>query len=270
MERGRAQRGAVRPSGPDGGLHDRRSIAGFVAIGLLIGIGNLGRAAEPSTASAQRVYVGVYVKQIHGISLKDSLATVDFHVWFRWTGDGLKPLESFDLVNGRVESKQSVYETKIGGVNYASCTVVASLHKLWDISRYPLDSHTLTIEIEDNNLEADKLVYLPDVENSGMSNHVEVAGWTLKPGKAEILTSTDLTNYGDISLPTGHESSWSRFVFSIEVCASGEPHLQSGVNPRDDTSVGASGPVREITPCLESAPSIYAGTPSSTISAGAA
>ena len=52
-------------------------------------------------------------------------------------------------------------------------------------------------------------------------------------------------------------------------CPSGEVHLQSGVTPRDDRAVGASGPVREITPCLEAEPSIYAGMPSSTISAGA-
>jgi hypothetical protein len=57
---------------------------------------------------------------------------------------------------------------------------------------------------------------------------------------------------------------------SVVTCASGELHLQSGVNSRDDTSVGASCPVREITPCLEATPSIFAGTPSSTISAGAA
>ena len=95
--------------------------------------------------------------------------------------------------------------------------MIATLHKLWDVSRYPLDSHVFTIEIEDNNLEADKLIYLPDVENSGLSTHAEVAGWTLKAGKAVVTTNTDHTNYGDLSLPSGHESSWSRFIFSIEV-----------------------------------------------------
>jgi hypothetical protein len=44
---------------------------------------------------------------------------------------------------------------------------------------------------------------------------------------------------------------------------------QRGVTSRDDCTGGASGPVRELTPCLEAAPSIYAGMPSSMISAGA-
>jgi hypothetical protein len=161
------------------------------------------------------------VKQIHGISLKDSQAVVDFHLWFRWTDDNLKPLESFDLINGRIESKQNVYEATIKGMHYASCRVLATLHKLWDVSRYPLDKHVLTIEIEDNDLEADKLVYLADTENSGLSTNAEVAGWTLKAGKAIVVTNTDRTNYGDISLPTGHESNWSRFVYSLELSRPG-------------------------------------------------
>jgi hypothetical protein len=193
------------------------AVAILVVLAWLIGNGTAGRAAAQSSVTPEKVYVGVYVKEIHGISLRDSEATVDFHTWFRWTGDDINPLESFDLVNGRIESKQSIYKSTVNGVHYASCRVVANLHKLWNVSRYPLDSHVITIEIEDNDREADKLVYLPDEENSGLSTHAEVAGWKLKPGKATVITNTDHTNYGDVSLPSGHESSWSRFVFSIEV-----------------------------------------------------
>jgi len=59
------------------------------------------------------------------------------------------------------------------------------------------------------------------VENSGLSAHAEVVGWSLKPGKAVVVTNTDHTNYGDLSLPSGRESNWSRFVFSIEVTRPG-------------------------------------------------
>jgi hypothetical protein len=217
LARGNVLLCTVIRSVPDALLRHRWSVARIVTFALVVGIGKTGPAKEQSMAAAQRVHVGVYVKQIHGINLKDSQATVDFHIWFRWTDDGLKPIESFDLVNGRIESKQNVYEARTEGAHYASCQVIATLHKLWDVSRYPFDSHKLTIEIEDNNLEADKLVYLPDVENSGLSTHAEVAGWSLKPGRASVITNTDHTNYGDLSLPSGHESSWSRFVFSIEV-----------------------------------------------------
>ena len=80
--------------------------------------------------------------------------------------------------------------------------MVAALHKLWDVSRYPLDSHVLTIEIEDNNLEADKLIY-SRTSRTRAEHHAEVAGWALKPGKAVVMTNTDHTNYGDVSYRPG-------------------------------------------------------------------
>jgi hypothetical protein len=58
--------------------------------------------------------------------------------------------------------------------------------------------------------------------------------------------------------------------FVCVACPSGEVHLESRATVRDDSRVGADGPVMEITRCLEAAPSIYAGLPSSTISAAAA
>ncbi len=51
------------------------------------------------------------------------------------------------------------------------------------------------------------------------------------------------------------------------VCPSDEVHLQSGVTPRDGSSGGADGSVREITPCRDAAPSIYFGTPFSNLAA---
>jgi len=188
---------------------------------VALGMSHSAWAAEESKSGPKTIYVGVYVKQIHGISLKDSQAVVDFHLWFRWTDDDLHPLDTFDLVNGSIESKLNVYQATTQGVHYASCRLRATLHKLWDVSRYPLDSHIVSIEIEDNDLEADKLVFLADTDNSGLSSNAELAGWSLKAGDAAVVTNTDRTNYGDISLPTGHESSWSRFTYSVEVARPG-------------------------------------------------
>ncbi len=52
-------------------------------------------------------------------------------------------------------------------------------------------------------------------------------------------------------------------IYTPFVCPSGEVHLDSHATVRDDSRVGAGGPVTEIKPCLEAAPSIYAGIQSS-------
>lgn len=167
------------------------------------------------------VYVGAYVNQIYAVSLRDNQFSVDFYVWFRWQGDDIKPLESFEVVNGRVESKEGEYTDKVAGFNYASCRVVATMTKFWDVSKFPLDDHILTIEIEDNDNEEFKLKYIPDTENCGMNPQVQVPGWRVSKSWCNVIANPYKTNYGDISLPTGNESIYSRFIYSISIVRPG-------------------------------------------------
>lgn len=113
-----------------------------------------------------QVYIGLYMNQIYDISLRDNKFSADFYIWFRWKGDNINPLESFEVVNGRTESIDAVYEEVIEGYNYASCRVVAIITKFWDVTDFPLDDHVLTIEIEDTDNESFKLHYIADRENS--------------------------------------------------------------------------------------------------------
>lgn len=163
------------------------------------------------------VYTGIYLNQITSLSLKDNQFTADFYIWFRWKDKNINPLESFDVVNGHIESKEGIYEDIVQGSNYGVCRVVATIKKFWDISRFPLDNHTLTIEIEDNDNEESKLKYAPDTENSGINPQVQVPGWKIETVNINVVSNTYKTNYGDISLPTNNESTYSRSIFSVNI-----------------------------------------------------
>jgi hypothetical protein len=176
---------------------------------------------EEKAAKPVEVYVGVYVNQIFDVSLKDNKFSVDFYVWFRWIGDSVDPVESFEVVNGRMDSKGGVYEDEIKGYRYASCRVVATMTKFWDISKFPLDNHVMTIEIEDNENEDSKLKYMPDTGNCGINPQVEVPGWRVSTAEAGAAGHSYKTNYGDTSLPTNNESVYSRFTYSILVVRPG-------------------------------------------------
>ncbi len=180
--------------------------------------------AQTSLSEEQRpehVYVGIYLNQITTISLKDNQFIADFYIWFRWKDKDLNPLASFDVVNGHIESREGVYQNKLNGFNYGVCRVVATIKKFWDISRFPLDNHTLTIEIEDNDNEEFKLKYIPDTENCGIDPQVQVPGWKVETTYARVSAHTYKTNYGDISLPTNNASIYSRFIFSINIIRPG-------------------------------------------------
>jgi hypothetical protein len=177
--------------------------------------------SAPAEKGPVRVEVGTYVNQILALDLKGNQFSVDFYIWFRWKGD-LKPFDTLDLANGRITSRTGVVKKDLdGGVHYASARILATITKFWDLRRYPLDDHTLTIEIEDNENEDNLLVYVPDTLNSNASPAVHVPGWIITGTSASVTSHKYATNYGDTSVPTGNASSYSRFVSAVQIVRPG-------------------------------------------------
>jgi len=174
-------------------------------------------AAQP----AQQVATGAYVSKIEGLNFRENKYALDFYVWFRWKAEGplvdYKPLDSFELVNGKIENKSSVLEKKIGDVNYASVRVSATMSETWDLARFPFDSHTITVKLEDSTFTAKDLVFVADKSNSGLGDEIDMAGWTASNFVTDVQTKVYRTNYGDISLPTNASSEYSRFMFRVDI-----------------------------------------------------
>ncbi|MBS0208371.1 MAG: hypothetical protein JSS27_05395 [Planctomycetes bacterium] len=193
----------------------------WLAWGILIGVAGAqapSKTPAPTAGppTAKQVIVGMYLNQVDSVSLKDSQIVVDFHIWFRWKDADLKPIETFDVVNGKIELKEDIVtKDDVNGYRYACCRVLATIHKLWDVSRFPLDEHELLIEIEDGDFEEDKVRYIADVENSDLNPDVEVAGWNVGECPVSVITHRYNTNFGDTTLETGHGSNYSRFRFPV-------------------------------------------------------
>jgi hypothetical protein len=178
--------------------------------------------AGVARAEPRKIIVGTYLQNVYAIDIKGSQFTVDFYVWFRWKGDDLKPLETFELPSGRITSRTAVVKKKLAGdENYASARIVATMTKFWDLRRYPLDAHRLTIEIEDTEQDSTQVVYEIDKANTAFSPELQVPGWVISKSFAELITQTYHTNYGDTSLVTGNASAYSRFQYSIDVARPG-------------------------------------------------
>ena len=172
-------------------------------------------------AAPRAVVVGTYVNHVYGIDIKNSQFTVDFYIWFRWDGDDLKPLDSFEVAGGRVTSKTGIEKKKLGAQNFTSARIVATVTKFWELKRYPMDGHTLTLEIEDAEHDTRTMLYEQDHDNIGISPELQVPGWVIKTTGAEVERHLYRTNYGDTSFPTNTESSYARYRFSIEVARPG-------------------------------------------------
>ena len=172
------------------------------------------RADEPA-----KVDVGVYINNLQEVSFRDSKYTLDFFIWFRWHAEGklqdYKPLESFEIVNGKVENKSSIDEKKIGEVQYASARITATMNEAWQLRGFPFDQHRVTIKLEDSTHEAQSLRFVEDRTNSRIGDEVRLAGWHLDGFTSAVNDHRYKSNYGDISLPRDAESHYSRYEFSF-------------------------------------------------------
>jgi len=184
---------------------------------LLLGLASSATAAPTN----KNVIIGTYLNNIPSVDIKNSQFTVDFYVWFRWEGDDWKPLETFELANGRITSKTGFVKKKLGTQNYALCRVLATMTKFWDMRRFPLDNHTLTLEIEDAELDDRSLAWDVDADNTGHSPELEIPGWIIKHTQSKAAPHHYRTNYGDTSLPSNQQSSYSRYVYALDVARPG-------------------------------------------------
>ena len=178
-------------------------------------------AAAGVRADPVHVVVGSYVTKVQDVSFKDNKYAVDFYLWFRWKAEGAladyKPLDSFELVNGKIESKSSVVEKKIGELNYASVRVSATISETWDLKQFPFDSHRLRVHLEDSAHGTDELVFVPDTKNSRLGDELNLAGWQVADFKGEVGNKVYQSNYGDTSLPSDARSEYSRYSLSMEM-----------------------------------------------------
>ena len=182
---------------------------------------SLGLAAGWCRAEPAQVVVGAYVNKIQDLDFKDNKYTLDFFVWFRWKAEGAladyKPLESFEIVNGKVENKTSVVEKKIGDLNYASARIEATMAENWALARFPFDAHRMQVYLEDSDLATKDMVFVPDTANSRLGDEIDMAGWTPGHFETQVITKAYHSNYGDLSLATGAESKFSRFIFAMGI-----------------------------------------------------
>ena len=174
-------------------------------------------ASLPTLAKAEpaKVTVGTYVNQITGVNLRESQVSVDFYIWFRWDDDSINPLETFELMNGKIESRTPTPIRKLKDTNYGQARVQAVLNQPWDVKKFPLDRQVIRLEIEDSDMTADHIVYVPDVDNSTVNPDIAIPGYGIEEGMVGVKSHMYRTNYGDITLPKNHESVYSRYTQDI-------------------------------------------------------
>jgi hypothetical protein len=98
------------------------------------------------------VSVGLYLEQIHQVSIRDQSWSAEFFIGFKWTDPQLQPGETSRLLGGEIELRQKLASQENGKDRYALYRVAAKITNVFDVTRYPLDDHLRSILVIAINL----------------------------------------------------------------------------------------------------------------------
>ncbi len=159
------------------------------------------------------VSVGAYVQRLSNVSPQNGTFDVDMWLWFRWKGAQVRPDQSFEFVNGVINSRTDGEVQADGEMNYVSVRVQATIFHDFDVRRFPLDNHVIDLQLEDTTYDNAQLTYIID-DGIGLDPSVRVSGWKVVLQPTVVETHVYPTNYGLRS--AGPEASnYSRMTFSI-------------------------------------------------------
>lgn len=159
------------------------------------------------------VQVGAYVLRLSNVSPRDGSFDVDMWLWFRWLGSDVRPDLSFELASGVIESRTDSQVVVDEGMNYATTRVQGRIFHDFDVRRFPMDDHVISIVIEDSMLEESMLKFVPD-EGTALDPQVAVAGWDVGLAAPRVESHTYATDYGLRSSET-EQAVYSRLVVPI-------------------------------------------------------
>ena len=183
------------------------------------------KKTPPPTAeqnsSPQVVEVGVWPTVIYNLDYDSDTYYVTAYVWFIWKGE-IDPTATVEFTNN-VESwgltKNKTYPKPItlpDGRKYQAIRIEGRFFNSFSLKRFPLESHTLAIKIEDNTYAADKLIYRFDRSHSGLDAGLDITGWSVASWSGSEGNHHYATNLGDETV--GSDSSdYSTIDFEIKI-----------------------------------------------------
>ena len=141
-------------------------------------------ASVPQKGDPVEVRVGLYVTHVGEFALKDDSWMADFDIWFRWTGKGVSPGDTFWLVNGEIQSRDKREAHVVAGEHYERYHVKARVSNYFEPNLFPLADEPLTLEIEDTIHGAEALRFVADTQDSRISptamlRELKIAQWVL-------------------------------------------------------------------------------------------
>lgn len=179
------------------------AIISIIALTLIFSLTAVPKVEAEENQKSVKLEVGVWLVNVEKVDLSASSYRLDFYLWFKFNPReiSLAEVKEFEFINGL----PTKYEVKVDGERgYLEYRVKGDFIKTFDFSKYPYETHTLTVELEHKSLNASKLVFKAD-PTSSVDEGVNIAGWEISEFKTYVVEHS----YGD--------NVHSRFIFSLQI-----------------------------------------------------
>jgi hypothetical protein len=160
------------------------------------------------------VPAGIFITSIYGFDFPNERYSVIFWLWTTYDTEKLKsvagadyvPFQKIEVVNALnkiISPTEQYLIPNPDGSTYAIAKFTAVINQHWDVRNFPLDKQNLTLVLESVGSTSSDLHFVPDLENSLISEELLLSGWKIGQLKLEALNYEYQSTFGDPSQKYG-------------------------------------------------------------------
>ncbi len=152
-------------------------------------------------ATPQKIRLGIYLMSISKFNFSDGTFVADFYLALKSDQDlpeGLK----IDAMNGQIISREIADNTP----KYKIFRYKVACNENISYRSFPFDSHTLSLQLEDNVLDQTIIIFEPDDKLLGVDEKVGIIGWDLSKKTSHKVNTHFYPNF---------QQKYSRYTFNV-------------------------------------------------------
>lgn len=173
---------------------------------------------EAVYAQPQEARVGFYLMNLYGMNMDEHSFYADFYIWFKWKGDidptnieFVNTIEKWSMATVGFDGDSTPVVLK-DGTKYKIFRKEGRFFHAYSLNRFPLDSHSLDIQIENPEYPSSRLIYLPDTNAALIRNTLNLVGWENRGCQLATQTHDYGSNFGN---PEENAQQYSNLSFNI-------------------------------------------------------
>jgi hypothetical protein len=165
--------------------------------------------------------VGIYVTSLYALDIPEKKFTISAWIWSTYDPAQLPEDYRFynkiEITNARsweIIENENFIITNDDGTRHSMTKFTAEINQDWDVKYFPFDKQAVTVNIESIELDSAKMRFVPDIDNSRVSDELELSGWHISPIQIRAFDYKYPTTFG---IQSGAQGVYPRMSFVIPI-----------------------------------------------------